>query len=163
MSDPVREKPSFRPATLADIPRLVALENRIFTTDQLSAKSFRHLMTRGNSATIVEEKGGEIRAYVTLLFNRARPVAHIYTFAVAPEHRGKGLAKAIVVESVRVALKHGCTRETVDARKDNPEAQGLYQATGFHIVGAKSAYYEDGMDAVSFLKPLVPEAGTKRA
>jgi ribosomal protein S18 acetylase RimI-like enzyme len=139
-------------ATLADIPTLVALENRIFTTDQINARSFRNFITQGRAAVIVEDGGGEIRDYVVLLFNRRRPIARIYTFAVVPEHRGKGLAKTILAESERLARKRGCIGECVEARKDNPEAQGLYSNAGYAVVGSAPNFYEDGMDSVKFEK-----------
>ena len=44
-----------RHATLDDIDALLKIENLCFATDRLSRRSFRHLLTRGNAATLVDE------------------------------------------------------------------------------------------------------------
>jgi ribosomal protein S18 acetylase RimI-like enzyme len=42
-----------RPATLADLGALVALEQQAFRTDRISRRQFRYLLTRGHAATFV--------------------------------------------------------------------------------------------------------------
>src|SRR3546814_15818447 len=45
-----------RNAELGDIPALVAMEERSFDSDRLSRRNFRHLLTRGKAACLVEEE-----------------------------------------------------------------------------------------------------------
>ena len=47
-----------RCATLDDIPDLLTVETQCFTTDRLSRRSFRHLLTRGNAVTLLDEHDG---------------------------------------------------------------------------------------------------------
>ena len=102
--DSAQRSPMIREATLADIPALVALENRCFTSDRLSERSFRHLLKKGNAALLVDTHAGLLRAYVLVLFHRNTSMARMYSFAVDPDHRGRGLAKGVIGEAERVAL-----------------------------------------------------------
>jgi ribosomal protein S18 acetylase RimI-like enzyme len=159
---PAAFRPTIRPATVADIPALVALENRAFAGDWVSPRSFRHLLTRGHAATLVEMEGAALRGYATLLFNRASSVARLYSFAVAPEHRGKGLAKALLAEAERAALEHDCVFMRLEVRRDNAEARSLYRKAGYREFGAFADYYDDHMDAVRMEKPLTPGLASLR-
>jgi len=147
-------EPAIRPATVHDIPALVALENRAFVTDRVSPRSFRHLLTRANAATLVEQHRGTLRGYATLLFNRGNSLARLYSFAVAPEHRGLGVAKALLAEAERVALERGCVYLRLEVRKDNREAKELYRRMGYREFGVVADYYDDHMDAIRMEKPL---------
>jgi len=154
-------KAAIRRAAVADIPALVALENRTFSGDWLSARSFRHLILSGHAATLVEEWQGEIRGYAVVFFRRASGAARLYSFAVAPEHRGQGLAAALLAAAERAAREHGCSTMRLEVRQDNPRAQALYHKAGYSTFGSYAAYYDDGADAVRMEKRLDGEgAGT---
>jgi ribosomal protein S18 acetylase RimI-like enzyme len=147
-------EPAIRPATIADVPTLVELENRTFTGDRLSARSFRHLIRHGGAAMLVEEMGGVIRGYAVVFFRRGTSVARLYSFAVAPEHRGQGLAKALLLASERVARARGAAALRLEVHKENAGAQALYRKAGYRDFGILRDYYEDGGDAVRMEKPL---------
>ncbi len=147
-------KAAIRRATVADIPALVALENRTFSGDWLSPRSFRHLILYGHAATLVEEWQGEIRGYAVVFFRRLSPTARLYSFAIAPEHRGQGLAAALLAAAERAARERGCSTMRLEVRKDNPRAQAIYRKAGYRTFGSHTAYYDDGTDAVRMEKRL---------
>jgi ribosomal protein S18 acetylase RimI-like enzyme len=146
---------AIRRAGLADVPALVALENRTFAGDWVSARSFRGLLRGGHAAILVEERGAEIRGYALLFFRRGSRVGRLYSFAVAPEHRGQGLAKALLAAAERAARAHGASVMRLEVRADNAEARALYERRGYRLFGSRPAYYEDGMDAVRMEKRLL--------
>ena len=150
-------KVAIRPASLADVPALVALENRTFTGDWVSARSFRGLLRGGHAAILVEEWRGEIRGYALIFFRRGSRVGRLYSFAVAPEHRGQGLAKALLAAAERAAREHGSSAMQLEVRADNVEARALYARLGYRPIGSTLAYYDDGMDAVRMEKRLLAE------
>ena len=149
---------AIRPAARADIPALVALERRTFTGDWVSARSFRELIRRGHALTLVEEWRGEIRGYALLFFRRGSRVGRLYSFAVAPEHRGQGLAKVLLAAAERAAREHGASLMRLEVRADNVEAKALYARLGYRPIGSTAAYYDDGMDAVRMEKRLLAQA-----
>ena len=73
-----------RNACVEDLDGLLDIENRSFTTDKITRRSFRYLLTQGNAATILEEQGKVIRGYSLLLFNDATSYARLYSLAVDP-------------------------------------------------------------------------------
>ncbi len=151
-----------REATLGDIPALVELENRSFDSDRLSERSFRHLLKKGNAALLVDAHAGRLRAYILVLFHRNTSMARMYSFAVDPAHRGRGLAKALIAEAERVALARGVVSMRLEVRADNAAAIGLYQALGYHQFAVHPDYYEDHMDARRMEKELAPHLAAHR-
>ena len=70
--------------------------------------------------------------------------AELLTIAVRPHCRRRGGARrllAAIVERVRDA---GATALFLEVGADNPAAQRLYEAEGFHAVGRRKAYYSRG-------------------
>ena len=151
-----------REATLHDIPALVELENRCFETDRLSERSFRHLLKKGNATLLVDEAARKLRAYILVLFHRNTSMARMYSFAVDPEHRGKGLAKALVREAEKAALARGVVSMRLEVRADNAAAQGLYKAMGYREFAVYPDYYEDHMEARRMEKALAPHLAPHR-
>ncbi|MGW8311496.1 MAG: GNAT family N-acetyltransferase, partial [Thiogranum sp.] len=80
-----------RPAGLQDLDALVAIENRSFDVDRFSRRSFRYLLTRANAETLAYEEQGRVLAYAMLLFNTGTSLARLYSLAVDPVLRGKGI------------------------------------------------------------------------
>jgi ribosomal-protein-alanine N-acetyltransferase len=147
---------SIRLARIGDIPALIALENASFEGDRLSPRSFRHMLTQANAATLVEAEGGETRGYSLLLFRQGSRLARLYSFAVHERHRGKGIAKALLARSERAARARGCDRLRLEVRADNAGALRLYDEAGYRIIGRRAAYYDDKMAAVRMEKALAP-------
>ncbi|MDH5218430.1 MAG: GNAT family N-acetyltransferase/peptidase C39 family protein [Gammaproteobacteria bacterium] len=143
-----------RRASTADIDNLVELENVSFDSDRLSRRSFRYLLTKGNSVTLVDEHNGEIRAYAMLLFNTGTSLARLYSFAVSPEWRGKGVGLALLGAMEQEAVEHDCIALRLEIRKDNLAGIALYTKFGFREFGEHLDYYEDHMDALRMEKSL---------
>lgn len=60
-----------------------------------------------------------------------KPLLNIHDFAVAPEFRGRGLAKLLMEKVEAVARTLGCCKITLEVLEGNKVAQGLYKACGF--------------------------------
>lgn len=73
-------------------------------------------------------------------------------FAIAPEHRRKGLGHLLLVRFLETARQAGMSRVFLEMRKGNPAAF-LYAAHGFAQIGTRPSYYRrpDGsrIDAIS--------------
>jgi ribosomal protein S18 acetylase RimI-like enzyme len=53
---------------------------------------------------------------------------------VAPAHRGRGLARALLTELEGIAHSHGCKATRLDTSDYLTEAIGLYRAAGYREV-----------------------------
>ncbi len=133
---------------------LVAIEEKSFNSDRLSRRSFRHLLTVGNSVTLIDEVNGRARGYVTLLFRANVSVARVYSIATAPDWLGQGVGLGLLHAAEELALALNCVVMRLEIRKDNPASQKLFLRNGYAVFGKHAAYYEDGMDALRLEKSL---------
>lgn len=148
-----------RAAELSDLGALVEIENRCFDTDRLSRRSFRHLLTRGRAATLVAERVGAVVGYVLVLFSHGTLHARIYSLAVDPSARGRGLGRDLVIAAEDASKDQDCSEIRLEVRKDNEEAIGLYESLGYRRFGVLTDYYEDHEDALRYRKSLAPQLG----
>lgn len=85
-----------------------------------------------------------------------RPILNIHDFAVAPDFRRQGIARALLAEVELIAQELGCAKLTLEVLEGNVRAQSLYQQFGF--VG-----YELDAEmgrAMFYEKKLVVESGS---
>ena len=145
-----------RHATIADVNALAQLELRCFESDILSARSFRHLISKGHAALLVAETEPALIGYVLVLFHRNTSMARMYSLAVDPAWRGKGVAQRLIHDVESEALKQGVVSMRLEVRQDNPGALALYHALGYREFAVFPDYYEDHMDALRLEKALAP-------
>src|SRR3546814_3185368 len=106
---------------------------RSFDSDRLSRRNFRHLLTRGKAACLVEEEEGRIRGYVMLLFHGGTSLARLYSLAVDPEHRGQGIGEALLKAAEACALERDNAYLRLEVRPDNHAAIRLYEQAGYRV------------------------------
>jgi ribosomal-protein-alanine N-acetyltransferase len=67
----------------------------------------------------------------------------IGNFAVADTFRGRGIAKALMNEIIKIALEKKCDAMFLEVRESNAPAQALYKSFGFKAVGRRLGYYNN--------------------
>ncbi|MCX7711027.1 MAG: ribosomal protein S18-alanine N-acetyltransferase [Clostridia bacterium] len=83
---------------------------------------------------------------------------HITNIAVHPEFRTSGVGSALLEKLIDTAKKRGITRMTLEVRRSNLAAQGLYEKYGFAVGGIRKAYYADtNEDALIMWKENISE------
>lgn len=148
-----------RPAVLDDLEEILRLENTSFEGDRLSRRSLRHLLTRGRAFTLVDEVDGHLRGYVVVLIRRGTSLARLYSIAVAPEARQRGVAAALVRAAEAEALARDCVVMRLEIRQDNVPSQALFERLGYRQFGHYIDYYEDAADALRYEKYLATGLG----
>jgi len=146
-----------RPMTAADLPRVLEIEQVAFK-NPWSADLLRRELGHDWSTILVAEEPGQ-RGQMTLLgfviFWVVHDELHVLNVATAPEHRGRGVARLVL----QAALDHGrrkrCTLATLEVRRSNGAALGLYRDFGFRPVGIRPNYYiDEGEDAIVMVLDL---------
>ena len=152
------EVPRVRPATLADLDALLALEQASFHGDRISRRQFRYLLTRGHAQTLValDPSGSGLLGYVMLLFSRGTSLARLYSIAVSGAARGQGVGRLLVQAAEAEAALNGCADLRLEVRRDNAASLALFRGMGYREFGTIEDYYEDHMGALRLQKSLAP-------
>ncbi|WP_169754010.1 GNAT family N-acetyltransferase [Campylobacter curvus] len=128
-------------ANLGDASELSRLENEVFDkfNSPLSKRSFIY-HTRKN-LLLVFRQNGKISGYI-LVFAYLK-IPRIYSLAVSPKARCKGIGKALLAA---VTAKFDALR--LEVRTDNQKAINLYKSFGFKKGKILTRYYDDGCDGI---------------
>lgn len=152
---------AIRRAQLSDIPALLALEQRCFPGDRLTRRQFRYMLTKANAVTVVADRSHGrqppvITGYVLVLFSRGTSMARLYSVAVDPDARARGVARDLVQAAEEEARERECACVRLEIRKDNTASIRLFERCGYRRIGEYDDYYEDHMDAWRYEKSLAP-------
>lgn len=158
MPTPARRRASglrIRPARMADLDALLALENALFSTDRVSRRSLRSFIASRRCALLVAEAAEDLAGYALVLFRRTSKAARLYSIGVARHLTRQGIGSALLAAAEKAARRHGCTAMRLEAQDHNTAAISRYESAGYRFVRRVHDYYEDGGDALRFEKPLV--------
>jgi ribosomal protein S18 acetylase RimI-like enzyme len=147
-------KLAVRPAQSADLEGLVALENASFATDKLSRRSFRHWLSSEHRALLLAEWAGLVAGYILIIYHPGTRLARIYSLAVAPQLRGNGIAKTLMLAGEQAARDDGRLYLRLEVSVDNAPAIRLYESLGFQKFGLYRDYYQDHKDALRYQKRI---------
>ncbi len=145
-----------RRASLNDLDALVALEDRCFTTDRLSRRNLRYMLTDARASTQVWDEGGQLGGYVLVLYSKGTALARLYSIAVDDSMRGRGVGRLLVEAAEADALGRGCVSMRSEVRRDNAASLGLFKRAGYEVFDEVEDYYEDHMGAIRFERSLAP-------
>jgi ribosomal protein S18 acetylase RimI-like enzyme len=122
-----------------ELHALLEIENACFSEKDspLTKRTMGYHLRRGRIIGAYE--GEELRGYI-LLFPRKIP--RVYSLAVHPSARGRGIAKILLQHALHVNKNL-----RLEVRTDNLSAIGLYEKLGFTCKGVKKGFYPDGCDA----------------
>jgi len=143
-----------RPVLLTDLNQLVTLEESCFDTDQLSRRSFKHWITTEHRALLVADMEGTIVGYNLIIYHPGTRLARVYSLAVAPQHRGEGIAKLLMSAGEQAASDAGRLYLRLEVSVDNTSAIKLYEWLGYKKFGIYRDYYQDHKDALRYQKRI---------
>jgi GNAT superfamily N-acetyltransferase len=112
------------------------LQSMRATADRFRANSIAAPMTARNSmplAGYIWEEGSELVGNLSLIpfFQRGRRVNMIANVAVHPNHRRRGIARALTKAALEKTRRRRVPEVWLQARHDNPAAVSLYSSMGF--------------------------------
>lgn len=155
LTKPVTTEFQLRPPLPTDLPALLALEQRSFSTDRLSHDRFKHWFQAPNGTFLVcADPSNGVAGYALILYRRNSRKARLYSIVISEQYRGHGLAQRLLKAGETSARERGCSSVYLEVRPDNHRAIQLYEQRGYQTRGRLHAFYEDGMDALRFEKTL---------
>lgn len=153
-----------RRAETSDLADLLRIETTVFAGDRISRRSFRRFLESPAACLLVAcDRSGPV-GYALLLLRRGTALARLYSLALLPDCRGRGLGVLLLQAAERAAFEHERIVLRLEVRADNDAAQKLYGGSGYRQIGRVADYYEDGCAALRLEKLLHgPRLGTGRA
>lgn len=142
-------------ATRADADALITLETTCFNQDRQSPRSLRYLLARACAEVwfVAEETpqaawlGGMI-----LLMRRRSRILRVYSIAVSPQARGRGIGHSLLRHAETRARAVCCDTLRCEIRRDNTASRALFESGGYVAFARTPDYYEDGMEAIRYQK-----------
>ena len=133
---------TIRAATPADVPQILAFirglalyeraPNEVTATeaallrDGFGPRPYYHCL--------IADQDGVPAGFSLFFFNystwKGRPGVYLEDIYVEPDFRGRGIGKALLVETARFAVEHGCERLQWEVLDWNTPAIDFYQAMG---------------------------------
>src|ERR1700730_1928634 len=143
-----------RRAAWPDIDDLMLIDERVFPTDRIPRRGFRRFLASPSSALMVARHDGTIAGYALVLFRANSGVARLYSIAVAPHARRRGIGVALLAAVEKDARARRCAVLRLAGHEKNAAALARYRNAGYALFGRHAAYYADRGHALRFEKPL---------
>lgn len=134
-----------RAGSTADTEAVRAIERTAFTDPWSRAALAASLA----APSFVAELGGRVIGYV--FFRALGDEGEILNFAVHPEARGAGVARALMGAALGALRQDGVRRVFLEVRESNEPARRFYRAQGFQEVGRRARYYRNPAEAAVVL------------
>ncbi len=119
------------------VPAIAAMERICFPADAWPEELIARLLPRFTAAA---EADGTLLGYLVL--STVLDEGNVDNVAVAPEHRRRGIADALLDDAEARGRAMGLSSVTLEVRAGNLPAIRLYEKHGFREVGRRRDYYE---------------------
>jgi ribosomal-protein-alanine N-acetyltransferase len=135
-----------RPLGYSDLPQVIAIERRAFTTPwSLAMFVLEVSKPSGICLAAVDGETGRLVGY--LILSRYDTVWHLMNVAVDPARQRQGIAQRLLEQMIERAGPDELY--TLEVRTSNATAIRLYERFGFRSAGTRPRYYRDtGEDAL---------------
>jgi [ribosomal protein S18]-alanine N-acetyltransferase len=131
-----------RRRTYADLPQVVAIERRAFTTPW-SLAMFVLELSKPSGVCLAAGEGESLVGY--LVCSRYDTVWHIMNVAVDPDVRRRGIATGLITRLLQ-RVGDDDAQYTLEVRRSNQGAIDLYTGFGFRGAGVRRRYYADNQE-----------------
>ena len=143
MSAPPAAAVEIRRLIYADLPQVVAIERRAFTTPW-SLAMFVLELSKPSGICLAAAVENELVGYIVC--SRYDTVWHVMNVAVDPDRRRSGIAATMLGRLFELTADDGHRGYTLEVRVSNAGAIRLYEGLGFRTRGVRRGYYTDNRE-----------------
>ena len=147
-----------RRLTYADLPQVIAIERRAFSTPW-SLAMFVLELSKPSGICLAALREDRIVGY--LVCSRYDKIWHLMNVAVDPRLQRQGIAAALMEHLFSMADEPG-EQYTLEVRTSNRSAIRLYERFGFRASGRRRGYYHDNREDAVIMWRTVPDARDER-
>ena len=144
----------YRTMKLADLFTVGDLERRIFS-DPWSVSSCRSAIENPCVYAVVAEDEDGIAGYGFLMGTQDE--AEILRIAVDPDKRRRHIGSELLEEMLDYGDNEGYISFFLEVRQSNAAARGLYEKSGFELIGRRVDYYKDPVEDALIMELVFTE------
>jgi [ribosomal protein S18]-alanine N-acetyltransferase len=148
----VTEPLEIRRLSYADLPQVISIERRAFTTPW-SLAMFVLELSKTTGICLAATRRGRVVGY--LVCSRYDTVWHVMNVAVDDRLRREGIASALLDHLFAEADAPG-EQYTLEVRPSNGAGMALYERFGFAVAGKRPGYYHDNREDAVVMWRQVP-------
>lgn len=145
-----------RRMTLQDLPGVMSLQNAAFTnpwSEEMVKKELGHDWSTVLLAEVQDAGVWQLRGFA--VYWLVHDELHVLNVATGANHRRQGIGRALLTSALDFGRAQKCRLATLEVRRANVAAIGLYESLGFRAVGIRPNYYtDDHEDAVVMIMDL---------
>lgn len=127
---------SLRKAKLADMCELLEIERLCFSLNSFSRKTIAYHVK--NNLFMVFETDGIVAGYYTLSPLTKKKQRRIYSIAVSPECRGRGIGELLMLDMEK---RSKAKTIILEVDETNEAAISLYKKCRYEVFGSYEKYY----------------------
>lgn len=134
-----------RPAIVADLPALSALEAELFGADAWSEHAVaEEIGGPGRRFLVAVDDGGHVTGYAVT--RNGGDVVDLMRMGVRPSHQRHGIASRLLAAALEGT--DDAARMLLEVSVLNAPAVGFYVARQFSVIDVRPHYYRDGSEAL---------------
>lgn len=133
-----------REMELTDIEGVMEVESASFTTAWPRDIFLQELINNQHAHYYVLQLDGKIAGYAGMWI--VIDDAQITNIAISPKLRGNKLGEKLFLYTIEQAMRMGTKRLSLEVRKSNIVAQGMYRKFGLVPGGIRKNYYTDNQE-----------------
>jgi ribosomal-protein-alanine N-acetyltransferase len=137
----------YRIATAFDLPVFVSLDKELFPYSPWSSSQYKEEFSSPTRHFVVALDDQQSIVGYAGVFAPGAAEADVLTVGVVPEHRGQGIAKALMALITDWAKAQRSTAMMLEVKTDNSDAIGLYESLGYTKLNVRKDYFGQGLDA----------------
>jgi len=123
--------PAVAPATMAQLPVLLALHHTLFPRSYLKDCDFADAVGDPRRLLLAAQHDGEVVGYLHAKHETATPVLYIDYLGVHDRARGQGLGRALLQAAMQWGQAQGLHHAALTVQEDREPALALYHRLGF--------------------------------
>ena len=152
----MRAQYTLRKASVADLDRILEIEEASLGREAYDRKLFAYYLSRCRDLFLLASRRGRACGYmITSIRGGALGTrAELVSVAVNPAARQAGAASALLESTLRRLRRRGVGRLHLVVRVTNRPAQAFYEKYGFRRVRVVRGYYEDGGDGIAMSREI---------
>lgn len=114
----------------------------------------QRILRSSSALVLAAERDKRLAGCAIVFFRRGSQIARLYSLAVAPEMRRRGVASKLLRAVEGHARRRRCGVVRLEVRSTNRATISCYRKHGYKEFGRYFAYYHDDSDALRFEKEL---------